>query len=220
MIRCLALPSLVSLTIFHCFSSVVSFVLRPKYPLSIRLSSSLTDSTNYQVNEFFKRPVPEFVKSYLTVQQQSSLPKIDTTATDFVTLAKAPPQSPGSPRPLWLVMAASIPTGLVWYGYYKFCVEEDLLQHELDNGKMPRGFGGYGTLGPFCYGFAHFLSLQCDCGVTADPFSFRIQLSSTRHCRPSKRSRDRLFPLYWSRTVYVARVCHNAIVMVQAAVEG
>ena len=31
-------------------------------------------------------------------------------------------------------------------------VEEELLQIELDAGKTPRGFGGYGTLGPFTYG--------------------------------------------------------------------
>lgn len=34
------------------------------------------------------------------------------------------------------------------YGYYKFAVEEELLQLEIDQGKEPQGFGGYGTLGP------------------------------------------------------------------------
>jgi hypothetical protein len=47
---------------------------------------------------------------------------------------------------------ASLPTGIVWYGYYKFAVEEELLNMELAAGKEPRGFGGYGTLGPFTYG--------------------------------------------------------------------
>ena len=52
------------------------------------------------------------------------------------------------------VILGSLPTGLIWYGYYKFCVEEELLKIELDQGKQPRGFGGYGTLGPFTYGLA------------------------------------------------------------------
>jgi hypothetical protein len=57
-----------------------------------------------------------------------------------------------SPGPLWLVILASVPTGLVWYGYYKFCVEEELMERDLAQGKTPRGFGGFGTLGPFVYG--------------------------------------------------------------------
>jgi hypothetical protein len=31
-------------------------------------------------------------------------------------------------------------------------VEEELLQMELEAGKQPQGYGGYGTLGPFTYG--------------------------------------------------------------------
>jgi len=64
----------------------------------------------------------------------------------------APPGKPGIPRPLWLVVLGSLPTGLLWYGYYKFAVEEELLELELAAGKTPRGFGGFGTLGPFTYG--------------------------------------------------------------------
>jgi hypothetical protein len=113
---------------------------------------SSANSINDQINELFKRPVPDMVKSYLMVQEQPSQEDGTPATNNFVALATAPPQRPGLPRPLWLVIAASLPTGLVWYGYYKFCVEEELLQHEMAQGKVPRGFGGYGTLGPFCYG--------------------------------------------------------------------
>ena len=36
----------------------------------------------------------------------------------------SPPCTPGLSRPVWLVIAASVPTALGWYGYYKFSVEE------------------------------------------------------------------------------------------------
>jgi hypothetical protein len=190
-----------SLLCFYAISPVSSFTFRryPPYLVSSKraglstlsaqekddvtgLSSSrsvgIASSINYQINEFFKRPVPDVVKSYLMVRTAPAVKRsrlsnddkgVATAAAaaatskdtagaatrddeDLKTWITAPPQSPGRPRPLWLVIAASIPTGLVWYGYYKFCVEEELLQYEMDKGKVPRGFGGYGTLGPFCYG--------------------------------------------------------------------
>lgn len=101
-----------------------------------------------QLNEFFKRPVPTPIKRSISVYYEDP-PEKDI---DVVSLLTAAPSVPGCPRPLWLVILASLPTGLLWYGYYKFAVEEELLQLELDKDKTPRGFGGYGTLGPFFYG--------------------------------------------------------------------
>lgn len=63
----------------------------------------------------------------------------------------APPEYPGMSRPLWLVMAGSIPTFLGWYGYYKFSVEEELFQDELATDGRVTGCGGYGTLFPFVF---------------------------------------------------------------------
>lgn len=103
-----------------------------------------------QVNEFFRRPVPSFIREYL---ENASLEETATVPSTWETIV-SPPTVPGVPRPLWIVILASVPTGLVWYGYYKFCVEEELLQTELELGRSPRGYGGYGTLGPFCYGLA------------------------------------------------------------------
>jgi len=115
------------------------------------------DSINVQINEFFKKPVPLPIQEALS-PALSSYRKKDN---DFISLATAAPSDPGAPRPLWLVILASVPTGLVWYGYYKFCVEEELLYMDLKEearggGKQDktltlRGFGGYGTLGPFVY---------------------------------------------------------------------
>lgn len=63
-------------------------------------------------------------------------------------------QVPGLSRPVWFTILGSVPTALGWYGYYKFSVEEELYQHELQtnpNGHVS-GCGGYGTLFPFVYG--------------------------------------------------------------------
>ena len=114
-------------------------------------STAQSDSVFYQVqiNEFFKKPVPSPIKDALSIFKETEDSKLDD---DIVTILTAAPGSPGFPRPLWLVILASLSTGLLWYGYYKFAVEEELLQIELDAGKEPRGLGGYGTLGPFTYG--------------------------------------------------------------------
>lgn len=104
-----------------------------------------------QLNEFFKKPVPAPIKNAFSIYVEANDDdRLDVD--DVVTLLTAAPGSPGVPRPLWLVMLGSLPTGLLWYGFYKFAVEEELLRMELDEGRDPRGFGGYGTLGPFTYG--------------------------------------------------------------------
>lgn len=117
-----------------------------KLPLSSALSTKtpIEESFNVKLNNFFRAPVPEAIRQQLSVQ------KVDDLSP--WSMSTASPGTPGVPRPLWLVILASVPTGLVWYGYYKFCVEEELLQKDLARGKQPRGFGGYGTLGPFVYG--------------------------------------------------------------------
>ncbi|GMH50152.1 hypothetical protein TrRE_jg4702 [Triparma retinervis] len=54
-------------------------------------------------------------------------------------------------RPTWLTISMSVPTGLLWYGYYKFSVEEELFQMELRETGRVSGAGGYGTLVGFSY---------------------------------------------------------------------
>jgi hypothetical protein len=108
-----------------------------------------TECFQVQLNEFFKQPVPLPLKKSISLYYEATPAPIDL---DVVTLLTSAPSVPGVPRPLWLVMLGSLPTGLLWYGYYKFAVEEELLQMELDKGKIPRGFGGYGSIAPFSYG--------------------------------------------------------------------
>jgi hypothetical protein len=118
----------------------------------VRLEAIAQEASEYsqvQLNEFFKKPVPPPLKEAIAIFKEAEGTKLDD---DIVTLLTAAPGSPGVPRPLWVVVLASLPTGLLWYGYYKFAVEEELLQIEVDEGKEPRGYGGYGTLGPFTYG--------------------------------------------------------------------
>lgn len=152
---------LVILTLLICYTVppvALAFVpltppsIRPPFDITVLASqSNLNDDEylNVQINEFFKKPVPPFIKNHLEVRQE--LPPVQQEF-DLFEIASAPPRDPGIPRPLWSVILASLPTGLVWYGYYKFCVEEELLEMELAAGKKPRGYGGYGTLGPFTYG--------------------------------------------------------------------
>lgn len=141
------LMSLLLLLAGPCHGFVVSPYSR--IPLLTLEASSNGEYTTVKLNQFFKGPVPQFLQDAVALKDDSSSPNQDF---DFIELLTAPPGKPGVPRPLWLVCLGSIPTGLLWYGYYKFAVEEELLALELEAGKTPRGFGGYGTLGPFTYG--------------------------------------------------------------------
>jgi len=64
----------------------------------------------------------------------------------FWRTVKSPPELPGLSRPVWLTIAASVPTALGWYGWYKFSVEEELFYDELRREGRATGAGGYGTL--------------------------------------------------------------------------
>lgn len=100
-------------------------------------------------NEFWKSLVIEPVRDYVETQPAES--SVDA-ASDALTKLTAPPEVPGIPRPVWLTILGSVPTGLVWYGYYKFSVEEELYQYEMRETGKVSGAGGYGTLFPFVYG--------------------------------------------------------------------
>lgn len=69
----------------------------------------------------------------------------------FWPTIRSPPELPGLSRPVWLVIAASVPTALGWYGYYKFSVEQELFYDELERDGRTTGCGGYGTLFPFVW---------------------------------------------------------------------
>jgi hypothetical protein len=71
----------------------------------------------------------------------------------FLEKVFSPPELPPISRPAWLVIAASVPTALGWYGWYKYATEEELFWEELRTTGRATGCGGYGTLFPFVYSF-------------------------------------------------------------------
>jgi len=97
-------------------------------------------------NEFWKKLVIKPVRDYVEVQPAG------TAKSDAFSKLIAKPEVPGLPRPVWLTILGSVPTALGWYGFYKFSVEEELFQHELQTTGKVSGCGGYGTLFPFVYG--------------------------------------------------------------------
>ena len=96
-------------------------------------------------NEFWKGLVIEPVKKYVEVQPAETTV---TSMSDVFTKLTSPPEIPGIPRPVWLTILGSVPTALGWYGYYKFSVEEELYQYEMQETGKVSGCGGYGTLFP------------------------------------------------------------------------
>ena len=83
----------------------------------------------------------------------SPAPPAPAPPSSFLEKVSSPPRLPMISRPAWLTIAASVPTGLAWYGFYKFSVEEELFQMELREKGSVSGAGGYGTLLPFVFAF-------------------------------------------------------------------
>jgi len=109
-------------------------------------SDKLINDFCYGTNEFCKKLVIKPVRNYVEIREAG------TAGTDVISKLTAPPEIPGIPRPVWLTILGSVPTALGWYGYYKFSVEEELFQYELQQEGCVTGCGGYGTLFPFVYG--------------------------------------------------------------------
>jgi len=97
------------------------------------------------INDIMKSTVIEPVRNYVELQPGG------TAGKGILDKLTAPPEVPGIPRPVWLTILGSVPTALGWYGYYKFSVEEELFQHELQTKNSVSGCGGYGTLLPFVW---------------------------------------------------------------------
>lgn len=132
---------LVCLCFTVCFAPSFGFVVRPKKYFSAHHrkksnnnvldpcnpASSLFFSTSssgssgggddekskyfsVQLNEFFKKPVPAPIKRSLSLYMDTE----PTKCLDAVSIITAAPCNPGCPRPLWIVILASVPTGLLW----------------------------------------------------------------------------------------------------------
>ena len=65
-------------------------------------------------NKFWKSLIIPVVRDYADVKPKG------TAGDDFLSVVTAAPETPGIPRPVWLTIAASVPTGLIWYGWYKY----------------------------------------------------------------------------------------------------
>jgi hypothetical protein len=113
------------------------------------LSDDLISNFCKGTNEFWKSLVIKPVQKYVEVQPAGS---IVTETSKALTKLMTPPEQPGIPRPVWLTNLGSIPTVLVWYGYYKFLVEEELFQYEMEETGKVSGAGGFGTIFLFVYG--------------------------------------------------------------------
>jgi len=140
-----------------------------KSSTNVGTSTSSTDNNNSLIdpqlvndfcqftNNFFSALVIPPIKSYTQIRPATSF---SNSKADIVSKLTAPPEIPGIPRPVWLTILGSVPTGLIWYGYYKYSVEEELYQYELQNGDLVTGCGGYGTLLPFVFGILIGFPLQ------------------------------------------------------------
>lgn len=141
------------LVLAACGASALRGPTAPARP-SLRPRRASPSETEVAVSDFCKgtnafwsslviAPVAEYVK----------MRPAGSAGSDFFSVITAPPEKPGIPRPVWLTIAASAPTGLAWYGYYKYSVEEEIFQYELEaNGGVVSGCGGFGTLLPFVAG--------------------------------------------------------------------
>ena len=109
-------------------------------------TEDVVDKFCQTTNNFFK---------YLTISSFRNYAEVVDMKKEqsFFDKVISPPQNPGLPRPVTFTIAASVPTLLGWYGWYKFCVEEELFQDELKRKGKVSGCGGYGTLLPFVFLF-------------------------------------------------------------------
>ena len=109
-----------------------------------------------------QKPVDKFCRGTNELMRATVFPNIRDTvdirpaasATEqrtYIQKALSPPELPGISRPTSMVILASVPTALIWYGFYKFSVEEELYHQELESDGFVSGCGGYGTLFPFVW---------------------------------------------------------------------
>lgn len=120
--------------------------LRSKSKDSDDKANDLINDFCQGTNDLFRSLVIKPVRDYVELRPAG------TASSDPLSKLVAPPEIPGIPRPVWLTILGSVPTGLGWYGYYKFSVEEELYQYELQTEGRVTGCGGYGTLFPFVFG--------------------------------------------------------------------
>jgi hypothetical protein len=88
------------------------------------------DASCRWLNNAMEQTVVPPLRKYTQVRQSGE------PQGDFWSTVTSPPQVPGLSRPVWLTIAASVPTALGWYGWYKFSVEEELFFRLLFFGRL------------------------------------------------------------------------------------
>lgn len=84
-------------------------------------------------------------KARVNIQHRVKSTRIAVQAS-FTDDFFAGPSNPPRPRPLYQVVLFSLTTNLLWYGFYKYCVEEELRR------ETGEGLGGFLALSPFMVG--------------------------------------------------------------------
>eukprot|EP00956_Cyclotella_meneghiniana_P014370 scaffold21503_cov56-Cyclotella_meneghiniana.AAC.1 len=133
-----AIWSLLPFRSLHAFQQPSSKIKQLTRPCRTAISAKTSKSNDDAI-----------IRNYVETQPAES---VVTSTSNPLTKLTAPPEVPGVPRPVWLTILGSVPTALGWYGYYKFSVEEELYQYEMQQEGRVSGCGGYGTLFPFVYG--------------------------------------------------------------------
>ena len=124
--RAVPLSSLLSRTADPCMGPPAGFKTPPPK------DGDYVDIFCRGVNGLMEQSVVGPVRA--VAQVRDAQPQAATTPLDqemFWRTVKSPPELPGLSRPVWLTIAASVPTALGWYGWYKFSVEEELFYDEL-----------------------------------------------------------------------------------------
>ena len=105
-----------SFALSTCFKSVFFFSSVRQRALALHATVQEKEDAVSQfcvgTNTFFKSWVIKPVRDFSELVPAKG-------GLNFLEKITSPPQSPGLPRPVTLTIAASVPTALVWYGWYK-----------------------------------------------------------------------------------------------------
>lgn len=147
--------SLTSVLVVVKFRTVRNGLVSHRKPFDGRKKFHCNASQTKDELNIFEKAVPQNLREKVAVRSFTPNSRVEARTENSVFQALlAVPELPGFPRPVWQVVAFSVPTGLLWYGWYKFAVEEELAAYEKSLGQKPMGYGGYATMGAFVGGLA------------------------------------------------------------------
>ena len=114
---------LLSVTLLSCFALSTSFkldVTSRRGVLTKLHATAPVKSTSEDAVDQFCQFTNKFMRSLVIKPVQDFAEIVPSrNGLSFIEKITSPPQTPGLPRPVTLTIAASVPTALVWYGWYK-----------------------------------------------------------------------------------------------------